>query len=96
MEQDENVRDISNLGEYAKLVETVGEVKAALFAEIDELLADAEDDAVKFYEKDVKSAGARLRKRCQEIKKKIHGPTIRTEMNKIKDQAQALREDTTK
>lgn len=90
----ENEKDLSHLGEYAKLIETVNEVKAALFDEIDQYVAEAEEDAEKFYEKGVKSAGARLRKKCQLIKKQIHGPTLRTEMNKIKDQAQALREDT--
>lgn len=91
---DFNEKDISNLGEYTKLVETVNEVKEALFGEIDRLIAESEVDAAKFYEKGVKSAGSRLRKNCQSIKKLIHGPTIRGEFNKIKDQAQALREDT--
>lgn len=38
------------------------------FNELKTLIASLEDDATKFYEKDTKAAGVRLRKGLQEIK----------------------------
>lgn len=38
------------------------------FNELKTLIASLEEDAIKFYEKDVKAAGVRLRKGLQEIK----------------------------
>jgi len=38
------------------------------FNELKELVAKLEEDAIKFYEKDNKAAGVRLRKGLQEIK----------------------------
>lgn len=43
-----------------------------LFNEIKEIVATAEEDAEKFYGKDNKAAGTRLRKAMMEVKKKAH------------------------
>ncbi len=48
-------------------------------------------DVEKFYEKGVKSAGGRLRKNLQLIRKAIHHPTNRTKMASIQDAAKELR-----
>lgn len=76
--------------EFNKLKQEVESVKASLFASIEELLLQSEENSDKFYNKGVKSAKGRLKKAAREIKKKIHGPTIRTEMNKIKTAASTL------
>ena len=74
-----------------ELRKTVYDVKENLFSEIEELIATCEEDANKFYEKGNKSAGTRIRKSAQQIRKQIHHPSIRKQMVKIEEAAKDLR-----
>jgi hypothetical protein len=49
-------------------------------------------DVEKYYEKGVKSAGSRLRKGLQSIRKAVHMPTVRGNMSRIQDAAKELRD----
>jgi len=77
--------------QFEELRKTVYDVKESLFAEIEELIATCEEDADKFYEKGNKSAGTRIRKSAQLIRKQIHHPSIRKQMVKIEEAAKTLR-----
>ena len=52
------------------------------FETLKTLVANLEEDAVKFYEKNNKAAGTRVRKGCQEIKNLCQ--TIRVEVSELK------------
>ena len=52
------------------------------FETLKTLVASLEEDAVKFYEKNNKAAGTRVRKGCQEIKNLCQ--TIRVEVSELK------------
>jgi septation ring formation regulator EzrA len=77
--------------QFEELRKTIFDVKENLFSEIDELIATCEEDADKFYEKGNKSAGTRIRKSAQLIRKQIHHPSIRKQMVKIEEAAKTLR-----
>ena len=77
--------------QFEELRKTVYDVKENLFSEIEELIATCEEDANKFYEKGNKSAGTRIRKNAQQIRKQIHHPSIRKQMVKIEEAAKDLR-----
>ncbi len=53
------------------------------YEELQALVAEAEDDFDKFYDKDVKAAGTRVRKSMLELKKLTD--TIRKEVQEIKN-----------
>ena len=57
------------------------------FSELRELIATFEKDFIKFYEKGNKSAGTRVRKHMNELKRKAQ--EIRKEVQEIKAQAKA-------
>jgi len=73
----------------------VNEAKDLVFGKIDALIADMEEngDVDKFYVNGIKSAGGRLRKGLQSIRKAIHNPTNAKSMATIKDGAKDLREE---
>ena len=52
------------------------------FETLKSLVASLEEDAVKFYEKNNKAAGTRVRKGCQDIKNLCQ--TIRVEVSELK------------
>jgi len=52
------------------------------FETLKELVANLEEDAVKFYEKNNKAAGTRVRKGCQDIKNLCQ--TMRVEVSELK------------
>ena len=52
------------------------------FETLKELVANLEEDAVKFYEKNNKAAGTRVRKGCQDIKNLCQ--TMRIEVSELK------------
>lgn len=52
------------------------------FETLKRLVTSLEEDAVKFYEKNNKAAGTRVRKGCQEIKNLCQ--TIRVEVSELK------------
>jgi len=83
------------MNSFEKFKETVEEAKSSVFGEIDAQVAEMEEngDVEKFYDKGVKSAGGRLRKGLQNIRKAIHNPTNAKTMATIKDGAKDLREE---
>lgn len=82
---------MSELNEFETFKAVVLNVQDDVFGQINEILAESEEDAVKFYEKGNKSAGTRLRSSMQKIRKLIHHPTIRQSMNKVNLGAQEVR-----
>ena len=83
------------MNDFEKLVLEVDVVKTAIFHPIQTLLVDAAEDADKYYGKGVKSAGNRLKKKMQEIRKAIKHPAIKAEMTKIQEGAKNLRQTLT-
>ena len=53
-----------------------------LFNEIKQIIEEAEAEAIKFYERDNKSAGVRLRKSLQQIKSLSQD--LRLDINKVR------------
>jgi hypothetical protein len=83
------------MNDFEKLVLDVDTAQTAIFHPIHSLLVDAADDADKYYGKGVKSAGNRLKKKMQEIRKAIKHPVIKAEMTKIQEGAKNLRQTLT-
>lgn len=54
------------------------------YSQLTDLIADAEEDLMKFYEKENKAAGTRARKSMMELKKLAH--EIRQEIQDIKNE----------
>lgn len=81
------------MNQFEELKKTIQDVKQELFAEMETLLETCQDDADKFFEKGNRSAGSRVRKNAQLVRKQIHHPTIRQSINKIEEAAKALREN---
>ena len=83
------------MNSFEQFKSTVEAAKASVFGDIDNHIAEMEasGDVEKFYDKGVKSAGGRLRKGLQEIRKTIHNPTNSKSMATIKDCAKDLREE---
>jgi uncharacterized protein (DUF2164 family) len=55
------------MNQFEKLKTEVESIQQEIFAPILSILNDAEDDATKYYNKGVRSAGNRLKKKMQEI-----------------------------
>ena len=53
------------------------------YSQLTDILEDAEEDLMKFYEKGNKAAGTRARKKLMELKKRSHD--IRQEIQRIKN-----------
>jgi len=83
------------MNSFEQFKATVEAAKVSVFGDIDNQIAEMEanGDVDKFYDKGVKSAGGRLRKGLQEIRKAIHNPTNAKTMATIKDSARDLREE---
>lgn len=81
------------MNQFEELKKTIQDVKHEIFTEMEILLENCQEDAEKFYEKGNKSAGSRIRKNAQLVRKQIHHPTIRKSMNRIEEAAKALREN---
>lgn len=82
------------MNDFNKFKALVEETKTAIFGEMDYLIekVEASGDLEKFYDKGVKSAGGRIKKEVQSIRKTIHNPTIREKMNVIRNAAKELKE----
>lgn len=80
------------MNNFEQLKQTIEEAKQAVFSEMESILESCQEDVNKFYEKGNKSAGSRIRKSAQLVRKQIHHPTIRQHFSKIEDAAKALRE----
>ncbi|CAB4158886.1 hypothetical protein UFOVP699_40 [uncultured Caudovirales phage] len=83
------------MNDFEKLKADVASAQAAIFEPISSLISAAEDDADKYYGKGVKSAGNRLKKKMQEIRKAIKHPAVKAEMTKIQEGAKNLRQTLT-
>lgn len=80
------------MNQFEKLKEEVAAAQAAIFDPINSLLASAEEDAQKYYGKGVRSAGNRLKKKMQEIRKTIKHPAVKAQMTGIQNSAKDLRQ----
>lgn len=80
------------MNQFEKLKEEVAATQAAIFDPINSLLASAEEDAQKYYGKGVRSAGNRLKKKMQEIRKTIKHPAVKAQMTGIQNSAKDLRQ----
>lgn len=80
------------MNQFEKLKEEVSKAKVEIFESIEKILEAAEDDAKKYYEKGVRSAGNRLKKRAQEIRKVIKHPVIKQNMVAIQNSAKEIRQ----
>ena len=83
------------MNDFEKLKQEIASAQASIFEPIISLVSAAEDDADKYYGKGVKSAGNRLKKKMQEIRKAIKHPVIKAEMTKIQEGAKNLRQSLT-
>jgi hypothetical protein len=80
------------MDQFLKLKEEVAAAQAAIFGPVTELLAAAEEDAQKYYGKGVKSAGNRLKKKLQEIRKATKGATAKAAITGVQTSAKVYRE----
>jgi gas vesicle protein len=83
------------MNQFEKLKEEIATAQSAIFDPINSLISAAADDADKYYGKGVKSAGNRLKKKMQEIRKAIKHPAVKAEMSKIQESAKNLRQELT-
>jgi hypothetical protein len=83
------------MNDFEKLKEEIAAAQSAIFDPISALVSAAEEDADKYYGKGVKSAGNRLKKKMQEIRKVVKHPAIKAEMTKIQEGAKNLRQSLT-
>ena len=79
--------------QFEKFKEEVAEIQNSIFSPINALLESAEEDATKYYTKGVKSAGNKLKKKLQEIRKAIKHPVIKSKMTEIQNSAKTYRQD---
>lgn len=80
------------MNQFEKLKEQVAASQKEIFEPILAILESAEDDAQKFYGKGVRSAGNRLKKKMQEIRKTIKHPAVKAKMTSIQSSAKDLRQ----
>lgn len=81
------------MNQFEKLKDQVAKAQTAIFGNLNEIIASAEEDAQKYYEKGVNSAGNRLKKKMQEIRKAVKHPEIKATMKAVQDSARDLRGD---
>lgn len=79
------------MNQFEQLKDQVAKAKVSIFGELDAILSATEEDAQKFYEKDVASAGNRLKKKMQDVRKAIKQPAVKASMKAIQDTAKNLR-----
>lgn len=80
------------MNQFEQLKNEIAATQAAIFDPINSLVSQAEDDAQKFYGKGTMSAGNRLKKKMQEIRKAIKHPEVKTKMTAIQNLAKDLRQ----
>lgn len=80
------------MNQFEKLKAEIAAAQASIFSPINSILELAEDDAQKYYGKGVRSAGNRLKKRMQELRKAIKHPVVKSQMTGIQNSAKSLRE----
>lgn len=80
------------MNQFEELKAEIAAAQSAIFDPLNTLIASAEDDASKYYDKGVKSAGNRLKKKMQEIRKAIKHPVTKAHMTKIQNMAKDTRQ----
>jgi uncharacterized protein (DUF2164 family) len=80
------------MNQFEKLKTEVESIQQEIFAPVLSILNEAEDDANKYYNKGVRSAGNRLKKKMQEIRKSIKHPEVKSKMTTIQNLAKELRQ----
>jgi len=80
------------MNDFEKLKADIINAQTTIFSPILEIIESAEEDAQKFYVKGVRSAGNRLKKKMQDVRKAIKHPAIKSEMTKIQEGAKSLRQ----
>lgn len=83
------------MNQFNELKSEIAAAQEAIFGELNSLITAAEDDADKYYSKGVKSAGNRLKKKMQEIRKAIKHPAVKAQMTQIQTKAKDLRQTLT-
>lgn len=83
------------MNDFEKLKEEIALAQAAIFDPINSLILSAEEDAAKYYGKGVKSAGNKLKRKMQDIRKVIKHPVVKAEMTKVQEGAKTLRQTLT-
>jgi cell fate (sporulation/competence/biofilm development) regulator YmcA (YheA/YmcA/DUF963 family) len=83
------------MNQFDQLKSEIAAAQDSIFGPINTLIASAEDDADKYYSKGVKSAGNRLKKKMQEIRKAIKHPAVKAQMSQIQNSAKDLRQSLT-
>ena len=83
------------MNDFEKLKKEITNAQEAIFTPLIDLINSAQDDADKYYDKGVKSAGNRLKKKVQDIRKAIKHPAIKAEMSKVQENAKNLRQTLT-
>ena len=81
------------MNQFETLKSEIEAAKAAIFGPLELLITDADDDAAKYYSKGVRSAGNRLKKKMQEIRKAIKHPEVKSKMASIQNMAKDLRQE---
>lgn len=76
---------------FEKLKSEVSSAQSEIFGPILTLIESAEEDADKYYSKGNRSAGNRLKKKMQDIRKAIKHPAIKTKMSSVQNSAKELR-----
>ncbi len=83
---------MTTMNQFEKFKEEVAAVQSAIFTPINEIIASAEEDARKYYEKGVKSSGNKLKKKMQDIRKAIKHPIVKSKMTEIQVSAKDFRQ----
>lgn len=80
------------MNQFEQLKNEIAAAQSAIFDPINAIISQAEEDAQKFYGKGVRSAGNRLKKRMQEVRKAIKHPEVKSRMVAVQNSAKELRQ----
>lgn len=81
------------MSKFEEFKETLDKAKEELFAPLYEVVEGLEDDAVKYYDNGVKSAGNRVKKGMQDIRKIIKPADARRTFADIQNVAKEARQE---
>lgn len=80
------------MNKFEEFKQEVDAAKAKIFGQIEEIIANTEVEASKFYDKGVKSAGNKVKKAMQDVRKAIKHPAVKAEMSALQNSAKDLRQ----
>lgn len=80
------------MNKFEEFKQEVDAAKAKIFGQIEEIIANTEVEASKFYDKGVKSAGNKVKKAMQDVRKAIKHPAVKAEMAALQNSAKDLRQ----